>query len=102
MKTIQGDTGKSRERKPVRVRRGLRLTSGAASGSAQGTGRYAVTPPPSLRRRAVEVPVESAQALAHVVAAADLAESGRIRVTSTRDMSRDDFLALLKASAPLS
>ncbi|MBF0326475.1 MAG: hypothetical protein HQL42_15585 [Alphaproteobacteria bacterium] len=46
------------------------------------------------------VPEESVMALARVVAAANLAENGEVKVTSTKGMNRVDFLALLKKSAP--
>lgn len=42
------------------------------------------------------VPEESVMALAWAVAAANLAENGEVKVTSTKGMNRADFLVLLQ------
>lgn len=55
----------------------------------------------SLSIRRFSIPIESAEALTRIVATANLVDQGRLTVTSTKDMSRSDFLKLIKASAPV-
>lgn len=67
---------------------------------ARGMVNHFTVMPPSLKRWSRAIPAESAEALARVVATADLAERGLITVTSTKGMSSEEFFALIKAKPP--
>ncbi|MEI6984980.1 MAG: hypothetical protein WCK65_02535 [Rhodospirillaceae bacterium] len=92
MNTVRKRTDKTNNRA------GLRAVGGC------GFNAHGLIPKFGLKIAAKTRPVaivstEAAEALARVVAAANLAERGLIAVTSTKDMSADEFRNLVKASA---